>query len=281
MRGRCCHGLTAALLPTTHLQAQARTAPRAARLPAACRRRRRRAAASSHRARPPRRLQRWRRAQRATCCTPPPFQGWVACWPVGQQGFNAMQGPEGVGTWTEQQLAWPLRHCIHSSSATPHARPQVLACLMRHFRASLASLPLLAQPVSALPIGTWAPTSSLAAQIAAEGGGGGADDEQQQQVGGQAGQGCGGGRQQECRLAAHAADGPGPTAAALPAPPACPRRAASASGRGARGAWRPWPACPPTRRSRRRWGCCWRRGCRACQWWTRQVGGREEEGGVH
>lgn len=44
----------------------------------------------------------------------------------------------------------------------------VLACLMRHFRASLASLPLLAQPLSALPIGTWAPTSSLAAGIASE-----------------------------------------------------------------------------------------------------------------
>lgn len=44
----------------------------------------------------------------------------------------------------------------------------VLACLMRHFRASLASLPLLAQPLSALPIGTWSPTSSQAAAIAAE-----------------------------------------------------------------------------------------------------------------
>ena len=44
----------------------------------------------------------------------------------------------------------------------------VLACLMRHFRASLASLPLLAQPLSALPIGTWAPTSSLAAGIELE-----------------------------------------------------------------------------------------------------------------
>lgn len=62
------------------------------------------------------------------------------------------------------------------------APPQVLACLMRHFRASLASLPLLAQPVSALPIGTWAPTSGLAAQIAAEGGGGADDEQQQQQV---------------------------------------------------------------------------------------------------
>ncbi|KAK9791564.1 hypothetical protein WJX73_004531 [Symbiochloris irregularis] len=36
----------------------------------------------------------------------------------------------------------------------------VLACLMRHFRASLASLPLLAQPISALPLGTWCPHSS-------------------------------------------------------------------------------------------------------------------------
>ncbi len=51
----------------------------------------------------------------------------------------------------------------------------VLACLMRHFRASLASLPLLAQPLSALPIGTWAPSSSLAAAIQAE------DQQQQQQ----------------------------------------------------------------------------------------------------
>jgi hypothetical protein len=33
----------------------------------------------------------------------------------------------------------------------------VLNCLMRHFRASLASLPLLALPLSQLPIGTWAP----------------------------------------------------------------------------------------------------------------------------
>ncbi len=38
-----------------------------------------------------------------------------------------------------------------------------LACLMRHFRASLASLPLLAQPISALPVGTWSPDSPHAA----------------------------------------------------------------------------------------------------------------------
>lgn len=37
----------------------------------------------------------------------------------------------------------------------------VLASLMRHFRASLSSLPLLAQPVGNLPIGTWAPIAQL------------------------------------------------------------------------------------------------------------------------
>ena len=40
----------------------------------------------------------------------------------------------------------------------------VIACLLRHFRASLASLPLLSQPVGSLPIGTWAPTSRQAQQ---------------------------------------------------------------------------------------------------------------------
>ena len=35
----------------------------------------------------------------------------------------------------------------------------VLACLLRHFRASLASLPLLAQPIGAVGIGTWADPS--------------------------------------------------------------------------------------------------------------------------
>ena len=33
---------------------------------------------------------------------------------------------------------------------------------MRHFRASLASLPLLAQPIGALPVGTW--SAGLAAR---------------------------------------------------------------------------------------------------------------------
>lgn len=38
----------------------------------------------------------------------------------------------------------------------------VLGCLMRHFRASLASLPLLAQPLHAVYVGTWSPDSHVA-----------------------------------------------------------------------------------------------------------------------
>lgn len=37
----------------------------------------------------------------------------------------------------------------------------VLACLMRHFRASVSSLPLLSTPVGSLPIGTWSPDAPL------------------------------------------------------------------------------------------------------------------------
>ena len=37
----------------------------------------------------------------------------------------------------------------------------VLATLMRHFRASLSSLPLLNQPVANLPMGTWSPDAQL------------------------------------------------------------------------------------------------------------------------
>ncbi|KAL3162612.1 hypothetical protein ABBQ38_008659 [Trebouxia sp. C0009 RCD-2024] len=40
----------------------------------------------------------------------------------------------------------------------------ILACLLRHFRSSLASLPLLSQPVGNLPIGTWSPASRQAQQ---------------------------------------------------------------------------------------------------------------------
>lgn len=50
----------------------------------------------------------------------------------------------------------------------------VLACLMRHFRASLASLPLLAQPLATLPLGTWAPDSQWGGSGGAGGGGAGA-----------------------------------------------------------------------------------------------------------
>ncbi|KAK9804840.1 hypothetical protein WJX72_008237 [[Myrmecia] bisecta] len=46
----------------------------------------------------------------------------------------------------------------------------VLACLMRHFRASLASLPLLSQPIGRLPVGTWSVESALARQEAANNG---------------------------------------------------------------------------------------------------------------
>lgn len=42
----------------------------------------------------------------------------------------------------------------------------IVACLMRHFRASLASLPLLAEPLSSLPIGTWSPDSKITKQDA-------------------------------------------------------------------------------------------------------------------
>lgn len=40
----------------------------------------------------------------------------------------------------------------------------VLACLMRHFRTSLAFLPLLAQPLGSMPVGTWAPDSPIGQQ---------------------------------------------------------------------------------------------------------------------
>jgi hypothetical protein len=40
----------------------------------------------------------------------------------------------------------------------------VLACLMRHFRASLASLPLLQQPLASMPIGSWSPDSPIGQQ---------------------------------------------------------------------------------------------------------------------
>ena len=45
----------------------------------------------------------------------------------------------------------------------------VLSCLLRHFRASLASLPLLGQPLGALPVGTWSADSPLVQQHASNG----------------------------------------------------------------------------------------------------------------
>ena len=41
----------------------------------------------------------------------------------------------------------------------------VMACLLRHFRSSLALLPLLAQPLESLPLGTWSPDSEVAQKL--------------------------------------------------------------------------------------------------------------------
>lgn len=40
----------------------------------------------------------------------------------------------------------------------------VLASLMRHFRASWSSLPLLAQPLASMPLGSWSPDSPIGRQ---------------------------------------------------------------------------------------------------------------------
>lgn len=52
----------------------------------------------------------------------------------------------------------PLPSVLHIATLSA-----VLSCLMRHFRASLASLPLLALPLGQLPIGTWAPEQQFLA----------------------------------------------------------------------------------------------------------------------
>lgn len=49
-----------------------------------------------------------------------------------------------------------IRDVLHSATLSG-----ILACLIRHFRTSLASLPLFAQPLHALPIGTWCPNSQV------------------------------------------------------------------------------------------------------------------------
>ena len=51
----------------------------------------------------------------------------------------------------------------------------IMACLMRHFRASLASLPLLAQPLGLLPIGTWSPSCQGLAELQETGAAGGGE----------------------------------------------------------------------------------------------------------
>jgi 5'-AMP-activated protein kinase regulatory gamma subunit len=45
----------------------------------------------------------------------------------------------------------------------------ILGCLLRHFRSSLALLPLLAQPLESVPLGTWSPESSVAMNNVARG----------------------------------------------------------------------------------------------------------------
>lgn len=125
----------------------------------------------------------------------------------------------------------------------------VLACLMRHFRASLASLPLLAQPLSALPIGTWSPTSSQAAAIIAE-----QERADQQQVSGQVGRA---GRQHAMLLCQFE----------FRTLPCRATRASHCAG----AVWPSWPACSLTHRWRRRWACCLKRACPACQSWMPQA----------
>lgn len=182
--------------------------------------------------------------------------------------------------------------CLRSAPSPQHTRPlqvlaclsaacsrpkqhsacpllQVLACLMRHFRASLASLPLLAQPLSALPIGTWAPTSSLAAGIEA-------DEDEEQQVGGGgrgvSGAACGEEWGSLCPPAhrlplTHGQPG-GERKREADLPPSLTSPslfhvtcslAVSASGGGDSVGWPGWPACGPTPPSPPPWACCWRR----------------------
>jgi len=52
-----------------------------------------------------------------------------------------------------------IPHVLHIATISG-----VLACLMRHFRASFASLPLLSQPLGSMPIGTWSPDSPIGQQ---------------------------------------------------------------------------------------------------------------------
>ena len=89
----------------------------------------------------------------------------VPAWHIWQPGVAQAAGPG------PQTLG--LRPCAGGEACTLLHIATIsgaLACLMRHFRASLASLPLLAQPISALPVGTWSPDSPHAqAEPAANG----------------------------------------------------------------------------------------------------------------
>ncbi|KAI3424253.1 hypothetical protein D9Q98_009607 [Chlorella vulgaris] len=80
-----------------------------------------------------------------------------------QAGTGALFQPGAPSSPTSASAA--AANCLDGDVLHTATISGVLACLMRHFRASLASLPLLAQPLSALPIGTWSPGTPLAAGI--------------------------------------------------------------------------------------------------------------------
>ncbi|KAG1669919.1 hypothetical protein FOA52_002446 [Chlamydomonas sp. UWO 241] len=73
-----------------------------------------------------------------------------------------------VGTLSDNKcLMCPVLSCDPLAQTVPSVLHMcglsgVLACLMRHFRASLASLPLLGLPLGSLPLGTWSPDASVA-----------------------------------------------------------------------------------------------------------------------
>lgn len=70
--------------------------------------------------------------------------------------FNNRCNMAPIVTGTKDAKCDPIQDVLHSATLSG-----VLACLIRHFRASLASLPLLAQPLYTLPLGTWCPNSQV------------------------------------------------------------------------------------------------------------------------
>lgn len=58
---------------------------------------------------------------------------------------------------TSNSIGYEVRDVLHNATLGG-----VLACLLRHFRSSLALLPLLAQPLESLPLGTWSLDSNVA-----------------------------------------------------------------------------------------------------------------------